>query len=191
MRSLLSLPWFLPRSSLLRRADPPVCDGLSAGDLRCLHHHLDHRHFLRQARLERLDHGRSLQGPHRHRPTVDRRPWCCHFAHHRLGIDRFRGRRRHIRRTPLLLRHRRPRRHCADRGDHRILYRHGQASGRLDRPGLGHRSWHQRHPGPSRLTGIDGAAKRSSSSAVFSPPTSSAACSAPVLRSRRCSASPE
>ena len=37
-------------------------DDLSAGDLRRLHHHLDRRHVLRQARRQQLDHGRALQG---------------------------------------------------------------------------------------------------------------------------------
>ena len=72
---------------LLRRHRPcsaPI-DDLPAGDLRRLHHHLDHRHLLRQARRQRLDHGRALQGPDRHRPPVDRRPRRRHLAHHRLG----------------------------------------------------------------------------------------------------------
>ncbi len=63
-------------------------DALSAGDLRRLHHHLDHRHLLRQARHQRLDHGRALQGPDRHRRAVDRRPRRRDLADHRLGRDR-------------------------------------------------------------------------------------------------------
>ena len=48
-------------------------DDLSARDRRHLHHHLDHRHVLRQARRQPVDHGRALQGPHRHRRAVARR----------------------------------------------------------------------------------------------------------------------
>ena len=40
-------------------------DGLSARHLRRLHRHLDHRHLLRQARRQQLDHGRALQRRHR------------------------------------------------------------------------------------------------------------------------------
>ena len=61
---------------------------LPARHLRRLHHHLDHRHLLRQARRQRLDHGRALQGPDRHRPALHRRPRRRYFAHHRLGRDR-------------------------------------------------------------------------------------------------------
>ena len=43
---------------------------------------------------QRLDHGRALQGPDRHRPAVDRRPRRRHLADHRLGRDRHRRRRR-------------------------------------------------------------------------------------------------
>ena len=62
-------------------------DALSAGHLRRLHPHLDRRHLLRQARRQRLDHGRALQGPDRHRPAVDRRPRRRDLADHRLGRD--------------------------------------------------------------------------------------------------------
>ena len=48
-------------------------DDLSACDRRRLHHHLDHRHLLRQARRQPVDHGRALQGPDRHRRAVARR----------------------------------------------------------------------------------------------------------------------
>ena len=41
---------------------------------------------------------------------------------------------------------------------HRILHRHRQASGGVDRPGLGHRPRHQCHPGSRGVAGIDGAA---------------------------------
>ena len=50
--------------------------------------------------------------------------------------------------------------HRRHRLHHRILYRHRQASGGVDRPGVGHRPRHQRHPGPRGVAGIDGAARR-------------------------------
>ena len=63
------------RLDLLRRhAGAAPDDDVSAGDLRRLYRDLDHRHLLRQARRQQLDHGRPLQGPHRHRRAVDRRP---------------------------------------------------------------------------------------------------------------------
>jgi hypothetical protein len=40
-------------------------DALPAGDRRRLHPHLDHRHLLRQARRQPVDHGRAVQGPDR------------------------------------------------------------------------------------------------------------------------------
>ena len=75
-------------------------DDLSAGDLRRLHRHLDRRHLFRQARRQQLDHGRALQGPHRHRRPVDRRPRDRDAVRHRLGRHRH-GRRQvdHGRRT--------------------------------------------------------------------------------------------
>ncbi len=42
-----------------------------------------------------------------------------------------------------------------DRGDHRVLYRHQQAAGELDRAGIGDRPRHQRHPRPGRVARID------------------------------------
>ena len=45
---------------------------LSARHRRRLHHHLDHRHLLRQARRQPVDHGRALQGPDRDRDPVAR-----------------------------------------------------------------------------------------------------------------------
>ena len=70
-------------------------DALSARHLRGLHRDLDHRHLLRQARRQRLDHGRALQGPHRHRRAVDRAvcaiaTYCCSAA----GARSVTGRRR-------------------------------------------------------------------------------------------------
>ena len=47
-------------------------DDLSARHRRRLHHHLDRRHLLRQARRQPVDHGRALQGPDRHRRALAR-----------------------------------------------------------------------------------------------------------------------
>ena len=55
------------------------------------------------------------------------------------------------RHQPVHLRTGRPACYGADRGDHRVLHRHQQASGQLDRPGIGHRSRHQRDSGPRRV----------------------------------------
>ncbi len=49
-------------------------DDASARHRRRLHRHLDHRHVLRQARRQPVDHGRALQGPDRHRRALARRP---------------------------------------------------------------------------------------------------------------------
>ena len=67
-------------------------------------------------------------------------------------------RQRRHRLQPLRLRPGRPPGHGPHRRHHRVLHRHQQAPGQLDRPGLGHRPRHQRHPGPRRVAGIDGAA---------------------------------
>ncbi|MGY4289571.1 hypothetical protein ACVWXO_008837 [Bradyrhizobium sp. LM2.7] len=49
------------RGDLLRQdSDPHEHDDAAARDRRHLHHHLDHRHLLRQARAEPVDHGRAL-----------------------------------------------------------------------------------------------------------------------------------
>ncbi len=56
------------------------------------------------------------------------------------------------------LRRHRPRGHRPHRLDHRVLHGHGQAPGGVDRPGVGHRSRHQRHPGPRGVARVDGAA---------------------------------
>ena len=148
-----------PRSS---SPEPPIArrrDALSAGDLRRLHHHLDRRHVFRQARRQQFDHGRALQGP-------DRRPGLLSIVGLAIatqfvigwGDDRHRRRQVGHRRQPVRLRHRRPRRHRPDRRHHRILHRHRQAPGGLDRAGLGHRPRHQRHPGPRGVAGVDRAA---------------------------------
>ena len=69
-------------------------DALSAGDLRHLHRHLDHRHLFRQARRHQLDHGRALQRAHRDRPLLDRRPRGRDpIRPAELGDDRHRQRR--------------------------------------------------------------------------------------------------
>ena len=52
---------------------PAQHDDAAARHRRRLHHHLDHRHVLRQARRQPVDHGRALQGLHRHRRAVARR----------------------------------------------------------------------------------------------------------------------
>jgi hypothetical protein len=78
----------------------------------------------------------------------------------------------------------------SDRGDHRVLHRHGKrpvvsiAQASVTGPR------HQRHPGPCRVARNRRRCRRSSSSAASSPPTSSPACSAPRSRSPPCSGSP-
>ena len=119
-----------------------------------LHRDLDHRHLLRQARRQRLDHGRALQGPDRRRRALDRRPCHRDALPDRLGPDRHRGRHGDHRQEPVHLRRARPRRHRPDRVDHRILHRHRQAPGGVDRAGLGHRPRHQRDPGPRGLARV-------------------------------------
>ena len=51
----------------------------------------------------------------------------------------------------------RPCGHRPHRRHHRILHRHRQAPGRVDRAGLRHRPRHQRDPGPRGVARIDGA----------------------------------
>jgi K(+)-stimulated pyrophosphate-energized sodium pump len=60
----------------------------------------------------------------------------------------------------------------------------------LDRPGLGHRPRHQRHPGPRGVAGIDGAAGDRHHRRHHRRPTSSPACSASPSRSPPCWRSP-
>ena len=165
-------------------------DDLSAGDLRRVHPHLHRGRLFRQAGRRQLDHGRALQGPDRDRPSVDRRPRHRDHFGRRLGRVR-RSRRPHADgRQPVHLRHRRPHHHRPDRRHHRILHRHGQAPGGVDRAGLGHRSRHQRDPGPRRVARIRRRFRPSSSSSASSPPISSPASTARRSRSRRCWASP-
>ncbi len=111
--------------------------------------------FFVKLGAEPVDHGRALQGPHRHRPAV---------AGRRRAGDLVAGRLRHRsgpdlhRHGALPLRHRRPGGDRADRVDHRILHRHRLPSGAVDRQGLGHRPRHQHHPGPRGIAGVDRAA---------------------------------
>ena len=185
---VLAAIFFAGQEALVRR------DALSAGDLRGLHRHLDRRHLFRQARrrLEiskrlalfrkdrdrQFDHGRALQGPDRRRRIVDRRPVSRDDLHRRLGRNRHGEWRGDPRLRPVRLRAHRARRDGLDRRHHRILHRHRQASGRLDRAGLGDGPWHQCHSGSRRLARIDSAAgarhHRSASSSPASSPGSSA-----------------
>ncbi len=48
-----------------------------------------------------------------------------------------------------------PDHHRGDHLDHRVLHRHGQAPGQLDRRSLDHRPRHQRDPGPCGVDGSD------------------------------------
>ena len=59
---------------LRRHADAAQHDDLSARHRRRLHHHLDHRHVLRAARRQPVDHGRALQGLHRLGGALARSP---------------------------------------------------------------------------------------------------------------------
>ena len=78
---------------------------------------------------------------------------------HRLGPDRHRRRHGDHRQEPVHLRRPRPRHHRPDRVDHRVLHRHRQAPGGVDRAGLRHRPRHQRHPGPRGVARVDRAAR--------------------------------
>ena len=167
------------RRDLLRRpAGARSRHALSAGDLRRLHPDLDRGHLLRQARAFPVDHGRPLQGPDRHRPALDRRPRHRDAADGWVGRYRHRQWRRRQRLPPVHLRHHRPRHHRPDRLDHRVLHRHGQAPGRLDRPGLRHRPRHERDPGSCDLARVRPRCRRWSSSPASSRPISLPASSA-------------
>ena len=127
-------------------------DALSAGGVRRRRGDLDHRHLLRPSRRQPVDHGRALQGLHRHRRAVHPRPVAGHRLRARHGHGRsppaapsFTGM------GPLLVRHRRPRRDGAHHRRHRVLHRHQLSPGALDRGGLQDRPRHQRHPGPGRV----------------------------------------
>ena len=167
---------------LRRRAGPDPRHDLSARHLRDLHRDLDHRHLLRQARRQQLDHGRALQGPRRHRRPVDPRPRHRDNLCHRLGRDRDGRRQVSDRPASFLLRHPRARGYGPHRGHHRILHRHRKTAGRVDRPGFRYRPWHQCDPGPRRVARIRPRCRRWSSWGELSGRTNSPACSA--LRSR-------
>jgi hypothetical protein len=89
----------------------------------------------------------------------------------------------------VLVRRGRPRRHRPDHLDHRILHRHRLSPGEVDRAGVGHRSRHQRDPGPRDLDGIDRAAGHRHHRGHLIT-YSSPACSASRSRPRPCSRSP-
>ena len=75
---------------------------------------------------------------------------------------------------------------AADHLDHRILHRHGQAPGQLDRRGLGHRPRHQRDPGPGGVDGSDRPAGAGHRRRHHRRPISSPASSARRLPSPPC-----
>ena len=101
----------LARDLLRRAARAARLHDVSARHLRGVHRDLDRRHVLRQARRQQLDHGRALQGPHRHRRPVGRRPRHRHaLPAERLGRDGQGQRRRDHRLRAVPLRPRRPRR---------------------------------------------------------------------------------
>ena len=86
----------------------------------------------------------------------------------------------------VLLHARRACRHGADRLDHRILHRHRLSPGAVDRQGVGFGPWHQRHPGPCRVDGIDGAADAGHRCAASSRRISWPGLSASPLPRPRC-----
>ena len=135
-------------------------DDPAARHRRRLHHHLDHRHVLRQARRQPVDHGRALQGPDRHRGAVARSAialvihWLFGFGVplRTTGGVAFTS-------TTLFW--------CGVVGlavTGLIIWITEYYTGtdyrpvQVDRAGLGHRPRHQRHPGPRDLDGVDRAA---------------------------------
>ena len=104
---------------------PHEHDAAAARHRRRLHHHLDHRHVLRQARRQPVDHGRALQGLDRHRvlslvgiAVVIH--WLIGF-----GVPLQHHRRRDLHQhDAVLVRRRRPGGDRPDHLDHRILHRH-------------------------------------------------------------------
>ena len=62
-------------------------DALSSRRLRGGCRHLDHRHLLRSPRRQPVDHGRALQGLHRHRRAVRDRAVAAHGQDARHGHD--------------------------------------------------------------------------------------------------------
>ena len=139
---------------------------------------------------EQVDHGRALQGPHRHRRPVGRR----HRARD-LGDRSAFGpvaRRGDLHgHEPVLVRGRRPRASPAlHRGHHRVLHRHRLPPGALDRPGLGDRATAPTSSRASRSRSNRRRCRPSSSSPASSSPTRWRACSASPSRSRPCWRSP-
>ncbi len=133
---------------------------------RRLDRRVDHRYVLREDEPERHDHGCALQGPvgrgrHRGGPVL---------PGHRVADAEGRGLRAHRDRPDarrggtqgrpesahrLVLRagrHRSDRRHGLH---HRLLHRLDVPPGHHHRSGVGHRSRHQRHPGPRGRHGGD------------------------------------
>ena len=96
------------RHLLRRPADRLELDALSARRLRRRRGDVDHRHLLRPARRQPVDHGRPLQGLHRHRRAVHPRPVAGHRLCARHGHGVLHPRRQLHRLGPLSVRHRRP-----------------------------------------------------------------------------------
>ena len=69
-------------------------DDAAAADRRRLRPDLDRRHVLRQARRQQFDHGRALQGLHRHGAALRRRDRLRHLVADRLRHGYACGRRR-------------------------------------------------------------------------------------------------
>ncbi len=146
------------RDLLHRPADRLQPDALPACRVRGRRGDLDHRHVLRPPRRQPVDHGRALQGLHRHRRAVDHRPVAGHRLPARHGHRVLRTRGKLHGHGPLLVRHRRPGRHRAPHRRHGILYGHELPPRALDRRGVEDRPRHQRHPGPCRVARGDRAA---------------------------------
>ena len=72
--------------------------------------HLHHRHLLRAPRLQPVDHGRALQGLHRHRRAVGLRAVAAHRLLLGMGTDLLGARPDLHRQRPVLLRRGRSRR---------------------------------------------------------------------------------
>ena len=147
-------------------------DAAAARHRRRLHHHLDRRHLLRQARRQPVDHGRALQGPDRHR--VLSLVGIAGVIHWLFGFGAPLRTTQGVAFTSTTLFW------CGIVGlavTGLIVWITEYYTGTDYRPvksiaaGLGHRPRHQRHPGPGDLDGIDRAAGASSSSPASSSPT--------------------
>ena len=124
-----------------------------------LHRHLDHRHLLRAARRQQLDHGRALPRLHRHRRAFGRRlVGGDAFRARRLRRGRHRGGDDDHRAQSVPVRHRRAAGHRLHRVDHRVLHGHRLSPGALDQPGVRHGPRDQRDPRSRGLAGGDRAA---------------------------------